>query len=85
MFSPRCVFCGHGNPAGAKFCNECASPLHLKSCNECDAINDRYAESCNKCGADFPIERATIEDAPKAVRPDRTNRPVGLDLFVGMS
>src|SRR5437773_4296700 len=65
MFNPRCVFCGHGNPAGAKFCNECASPLHLKPCNECDAINDRSADSCYKCGADFPMERATIEKAPK--------------------
>jgi len=65
MFSPRCVFCGNGNPAGAKFCNECASPLHLKPCNECDAINDRLAESCYKCGADFPMDRATIEEAPK--------------------
>ena len=66
MFNPRCVFCGHGNPAGAKFCNDCASPLHLKPCNECDAINDRSAESCYKCGADFPIEHATIEGAPKS-------------------
>src|SRR5437762_10899121 len=67
MFSSSCVFCGNGNPAGAKFCNECASPLHLKPCNECDAINDRLAESCYKCGADFPMERATIEKAPKSV------------------
>jgi ribosomal protein L40E len=64
MFSPKCLFCGHGNPADAKFCNECASPLHLKPCNECDAINDRSAESCYKCGADFPIKRMTIEAAP---------------------
>ena len=69
MFSSRCVFCGSGNPAGAKFCNECASPLHLKPCNECDAINDRSARSCYKCGADFPMERA-IEGSPKAVTPD---------------
>ena len=63
MSSPKCLFCGHGNPADAKFCNECASPLHLKPCNECDAINDRSAESCYKCGADFPIKRFTIEAA----------------------
>src|SRR6266550_9057665 len=70
MFSLRCVFCGNGNPAGAKFCNECAAPLHLKPCNECDAINDRSARSCDKCGADFPMDRATIEGLPRAVAPD---------------
>jgi len=62
MSNSRCVFCGHSNPAEARYCNDCASPLHLKPCNECDAINDRSARSCYKCGADFPAERV-VEDA----------------------
>ena len=77
MFSLRCVFCGNGNPAGAKFCNACAAPLHLKPCNECDAINDRSAQSCYKCGADFPIERATVAEAPNAVAPDHEEDSAG--------
>jgi hypothetical protein len=49
-----CAFCDHHNPAGAKFCNDCASPLHLKPCNKCDAINDHAAITCYKCGAACP-------------------------------
>jgi hypothetical protein len=32
-----CPFCDHHNPAGAKFCNDCGSSLHLKPCNQCPA------------------------------------------------
>jgi hypothetical protein len=64
MFSSKCLFCGHVNPADAKFCNDCASPLHLKPCHECDAINDRSTQSCYKCGADFPVQIATTQEGP---------------------
>ena len=67
MFSSRCVFCGHGNPAGAKYCNDCAAPLKLKLCDECASVNDRSAQSCEKCGADFPIEREIVESIPARV------------------
>ena len=50
-----CAFCDHRNPAGAKFCNDCASPLHLKPCRRCDAVNDQAATSCYKCGAACPV------------------------------
>jgi len=61
MSSPECKFCGHDNPASAKYCNECAAPLHLKPCNECEAVNDRAATRCYKCGADLQ-ERALVEE-----------------------
>ena len=54
--SPHCVFCGNGNPPGAKYCNECASPLHLRPCNECDAINDRSAPNCHTCVDYFAVQ-----------------------------
>src|SRR5689334_13860833 len=50
-----CAFCDHRNPAGAKFCNDCASPLHLKPCKKCDAINDHAATNCYKCGVACPV------------------------------
>ena len=50
----HCLFCSHSNPARAKYCNECGSPLHLKPCKECDAINNAAAEACYKCGAADP-------------------------------
>jgi ribosomal protein L40E len=49
-----CPFCDHRNPAGAKFCNDCASPLHLKPCRHCDAVNHASATACYKCGATHP-------------------------------
>ena len=60
-----CAFCDHRNPAGAKFCNECASPLHLKPCKRCDAVNDPGATNCYKCGAEFPASFGTPEATPE--------------------
>jgi hypothetical protein len=59
-----CSFCDHRNPAGAKFCNECAFPLHLKPCNQCDAINDQAATNCYKCGAACPVSFGAPVAAP---------------------
>ena len=50
MFIPKCLFCDHTNPADAKYCNECGSPLHLQLCKQCEAINDSAATICHKCG-----------------------------------
>jgi len=46
----RCPFCAHDNPAGARFCNDCGSPLYLKPCPQCDAVNDAAAVQCHQCG-----------------------------------
>lgn len=59
-----CAFCDHRNPAGARFCNECASPLHLKPCKQCDAVNDQAATSCYQCGAACPMAFRTREAKP---------------------
>ena len=50
-----CAFCDHRNPPGAKFCNDCASPLQLKPCPQCDAVNDQAATNCYKCAATYPV------------------------------
>ena len=50
-----CPFCDHRNPAGAKFCNDCASPLHLKPCKHCDAVNHVSATACYRCGEAYPV------------------------------
>jgi hypothetical protein len=59
-----CAFCDHRNPAGARFCNDCASPLHLKPCAHCNAINDQPAQNCYQCGRAFPA----LFSAPAATR-----------------
>ena len=75
MLSPKCEFCGHGNPADAKYCNECAAPLRLRPCNECDAVNDCMAATCYKCGANLLAEH-WIHDGPL----EATARESGVDF-----
>ncbi len=59
-----CPFCDHHNPAGAKFCNDCCSPLDLKPCNQCDAVNHQAATNCYKCGAECPALFTTLDATP---------------------
>lgn len=61
MFPPQCPFCDHVNPAGAKFCNDCGSPLHLKPCKQCQAINDQAAKICYMCGMQDPALVTTLD------------------------
>jgi ribosomal protein L40E len=65
-----CAFCDHRNPAGAKFCNDCASPLHLKPCKECDAVNDHTATHCYRCGVPCPVSFGTPQAMPASVSAD---------------
>src|SRR5215471_19872703 len=46
----NCPACGHGNPDGAKFCNQCAKPLPLV-CPKCGALNPVGSKFCNECAA----------------------------------
>jgi ribosomal protein L40E len=63
MFPPQCLFCDHVNPAGAKFCNDCGSQLHVKRCSRCEAVNDQAAKNCFKCETEFPV-LSTRSEAP---------------------
>jgi hypothetical protein len=47
----------------ANFCSNCGSPLHLQDCPSCEAINNRTAVACVKCGHVLPN---TIGSAPGA-------------------
>src|SRR5690349_20946411 len=62
MSALTCEFCSRVNPAGAKFCNECGSPLSLRPCMSCEAINSAAAATCHRCGADL----AATPDRPRA-------------------
>src|SRR5262249_33550200 len=45
----RCAGCGSENPAGARFCIECGSPLQNR-CPSCGAENLPQAKFCAACG-----------------------------------
>lgn len=59
----QCLFCNHLNPAGASFCNNCGSQLHLQPCDRCGAFNKRTEKGCHKCGASFTLPAASGRDA----------------------
>src|SRR5437773_7655112 len=68
----HCRFCDHANPAGARFCNECGSPLYLKPCPQCEAVNDGAAPQCFQCGAVLPKDEAE-QEASVATMPEFSN------------
>lgn len=75
MLPSLCPFCDAANPADAKFCNACGSPLHLKPCKKCGAVTEAAATRCGVCGSDFTRtrkngEREHAAHAPAAARGD---------------
>ncbi len=76
MPASRCGFCLHDNPAGSKFCNECGSPLHLRPCPHCEAVNDDIARTCYRCAVVLPPPidgghaNASVDDAQRAHVPE---------------
>jgi class 3 adenylate cyclase len=68
----NCRSCGQSNPAGARFCNECATPLEA-ACGACGRENPPGAKFCNQCGAPLAAGSATVPPAaPQRPRPDYT-------------
>ena len=45
----RCLTCNSGNPADAKYCCSCGSPLQIV-CARCGASNPPDARFCPECG-----------------------------------
>ena len=49
----RCTKCGIDNAAGARFCNQCATPLG-HACPKCARVNALDARFCAECAAALP-------------------------------
>lgn len=75
----QCLFCNHLNPAGASFCNNCGSELHLQPCDRCGALNKRTEKGCHKCGASFTLPAASGRNAavPALNEEEPANLPPG--------
>ena len=57
----QCPRCQHVNPAGTKFCGECAAPL-TSLCESCGTANPPANKFCGQCGA--PLQRTSITQVP---------------------
>jgi class 3 adenylate cyclase len=53
----NCAKCGHGNPAGTKFCGECGGRL-ATACVTCGAPNPPGNKFCGECGASLAAAAA---------------------------
>jgi len=69
-----CAACDHTNPPGARFCNACGAPVHLAQCLHCEAVNDRAATHCYKCGEVVGRNVAGSEQRLAPLSDDRTDR-----------
>jgi class 3 adenylate cyclase/tetratricopeptide (TPR) repeat protein len=65
----KCARCQHENPSGAKFCEECATPL-VRTCSNCGSQLSATAKFCPECA--HPIPGAAPEarfTAPESYTP----------------
>ena len=66
-----CSNCGADNPAGAKFCNECATPLAV-TCPNCGTANAPSAKFCSECATPLSAGGPSLS---VAASPARTSMP----------
>ncbi len=71
----HCASCGAENPAGAKFCIECAAPLQ-KRCPSCGTENPPRAKFCSECATPLVTE----VPGPKSQIPSREESGVEKSL-----
>ena len=57
----QCPRCQHANPAGTKFCGECAAPLSAL-CESCGTANPPANKFCGQCGA--LLQKSSIVTVP---------------------
>src|SRR5262249_25873910 len=65
-----CPVCGHGNRAGARFCDSCGSPLEVRCTQGGNALR-AGARFCDACGT--AVAAGTASTAPPPP-PERTRR-----------
>src|SRR5262245_22679146 len=56
--SMECPRCQHENPQGARFCEECATPL-ARTCSSCGIILSATAKFCHACAHPIAVGAGT--------------------------
>src|SRR5271166_488464 len=69
-----CYECGAENPAGLKFCEECATPFK-KRCARCGFENSAAARFCGDCAQPIGGATAMLTTQPGATPPFRATKP----------
>ncbi|MEE0681117.1 MAG: double zinc ribbon domain-containing protein [Candidatus Gastranaerophilaceae bacterium] len=57
-----CPECGHRNPEGVKFCQECGAKVGVRknNCQSCGAVNPAGVKFCQECGSKLDGGRGAI-------------------------
>jgi class 3 adenylate cyclase/tetratricopeptide (TPR) repeat protein len=68
----NCPNCQHANPAGARFCSNCGTPLP-QACTNCGTLLQPGARFCHQCGQPVPAPgaEAVSSAAPPAPSPSQ--------------
>lgn len=69
----RCASCGSDNPAGAKFCIECAAPLPRR-CTSCGTENPPQAKFCAECAT--PLSAPVTNSLQGGANPQPTKQTI---------
>src|SRR5438067_11613077 len=64
----NCPRCRHENPQGARFCEECASPL-ARICSQCGTPVSGTAKFCHACAHPITTGGGTSPSAPDSYTP----------------
>jgi len=64
----KCPRCQHENPAGMRFCGQCAAPL-ASSCPSCGASNPTENKFCGQCAASLDSSARSRFASPDAYTP----------------
>jgi class 3 adenylate cyclase len=70
----QCPQCQHANREGAKFCNECATPLSLRF-PSCGTLNPLGAKFCDECAASLTITAPVPTSPQPATQPATAPKP----------
>jgi class 3 adenylate cyclase/predicted ATPase len=77
----KCISCGAENPAGLKFCDECAAPFGRR-CSKCGFENAPTAKFCGECAAPLGATTTTAsakQSSASLIRVAETTAPENLE------
>src|SRR5262245_25129547 len=64
----KCRRCQHENPQGARFCEECATPL-ARICSNCGTALSATAKFCHACAHRVSVTADTSQRSPESYTP----------------
>ena len=64
----KCPRCQHDNPQGARFCEECATPL-ARTCSNCGTTLSAAAKFCHACAHPVAAVASAPSQAPDSYTP----------------